>query len=206
MRKADWMSSFLPAEHPHNSQSAPTEWEQQQRKQTCSIGTMQPHGLRADQAGYNTPFWGCCSCLHSWHCHHKCPAAFSLDPCISLTNPAETNPRWGASQHCFIHLPVYLSGAGVELAQVGKLRCGCVYQEAVGMCLPTHTCGRGWTQPAESCAFVCLQQATASWSHKNFQSCSTACKSQKALLGSCLLWQSWSLKVGLHHSLISSSS
>lgn len=108
MKKADWMSSFLPAEHPRNSQSAPTEWEQQQRKQTCSIGRMQPHGLRADQAGYNTPFWGCCSCLHSWHCHHKCPAAFSLDTCISLTNPAETNPRWGASQHCFIHLPVYL--------------------------------------------------------------------------------------------------
>lgn len=97
-KKVDWISSLLPAEHPHNSQPALTEWEQQE-KQTCSIERMQPCDLRADQIGYNTPFAGVLQllALTSWHCHHKCPAAFSLDTCISLTNTAETNPRWGAT-------------------------------------------------------------------------------------------------------------
>lgn len=64
----------------------------------CSTEKKQPSDLRVDQAGSSTPFAGVLQllALTPWHCHHQYPAAFSLDTCISLTNTAETNPRWGA--------------------------------------------------------------------------------------------------------------
>lgn len=70
---------------------------------------MQPHDLRADRAGYNTPFAGVLQllALTSRHCRHKCQADFSLDTCISLTNTAETNRRWGTIT-AVVYLPFLL--------------------------------------------------------------------------------------------------
>lgn len=129
--------------------------------------------LRADQAGYNTPFAGVLQLLAvpSWHCHHQCPAAFSLDTCTSLTNTAETHPTWGAIT-ALVHPPSYLSfwsrfgaisGGKVEIWM-------CLPRWGACVCLPTHTYARGWMHSAEGCAFVYLQQATASWSHRDFSS------------------------------------
>lgn len=117
------------------------------------------------------PLQGCCSCLHS-----PPDTAVTNAQQLSAWTPSSLSPTQKLipdgeqSQHWFIHTPVYLSGEGLELPQVGKLRHGCAYQEGVCMCLLTHTYARGWTQSAEGCAFVYLQQATASWSHKDFHS------------------------------------
>lgn len=159
--------------------------------------------LRADEAGYNTPFAGVLQllALPSWHCHHQCPAAFSLDTCISLTNTAETHPRWGAIT-ALVHPPSYLSfWSRFGAISGGKVETWMCLPRG-GACLPTntHLCKRMDALSRGLC--ICLSAASnCKLEPQGFlQSCSTAFESHKALLGSCLLWQSWSLKVGLYHS------
>lgn len=133
----DKRSSFIiiydTAEHLRISQAALTEqWE---RVTGMSHEIRQPCKSRTGQNEYDIPFIGILWLLAptSWYCHHKCPAAFSLH----LSNTAETKPGWGAITAALFTLPVYLSGAGLELPQVGKLRYGCAYWE--GVCIaPKH--------------------------------------------------------------------
>lgn len=122
--------------------------------------------LRADQAGYNTPFAGVLQLLAvpSWHCHHQCPAAFSLDTCTSLTNTPETHPTWGAIT-ALVHPPSYLSfwsrfgaisGGKVEIWM-------CLPRGGVYVCACQHTPMQedGCTQQRVVYLFICSKQLQA---------------------------------------------
>lgn len=152
---------MLPAEHPHNSQSALTV---RATGKTTTMFYGKNADLRADQAGYNTPFAGVLQLLAvpSWHCHHQCPAAFSLDTCTSLIQQ-KLIPHGEQSQRWFIHLRIYLSGAGLVLSQVGKLKSGCAYQDGVRVFACQHTPMQedGCTQQRVVHLFICSKQLQA---------------------------------------------
>lgn len=161
IKRADSVSSLLLTEHPRISVFHNLHWpsESNRKDYNCSLEGMQPRDLRADRAGYNTPFAGVLQllALTSWHCHHKCPADFGLDTCISLTNIAETNPRWGT-----ITAVVYLPFLFIFLEQVWSyVRWESwdmdVLTERVCICACQHTPMRedGRGQQRVVCLFIC---------------------------------------------------
>jgi len=112
---------------------------------------MQPCNSRADQARHNIPFAGVLWLLAptSWHCHHKCPAAFGLHASISLINTAETKPGQGAIT-AVVYLPSpfvfveqvwsYLRQESQDMDVLSKMVCVCACRH---MDAPVQEDGRG---------------------------------------------------------------